>query len=409
MSVMHRPRWAASLGALALIATTIPTAGCKPGKNAAGQIAQTPGMEATGQSKCGVKQSSSKPLVVEWPSTERAALEGRTKAGLVAVRYNGCEMEVLTNCSAPKDSYNYVGLTQKTEVVRIADADELYAQMPVGAAKLEGQLERSGELNVEMTIVGRMEATTSQFIVEDLHGRCDDATHVITGLTVGAFSFYSGAAAEVGASATIGNAGGGAKSSSEKSLLNTDGDLQACATSTPDDASAPANCGAALRIEVVPIDRPVNAAAGGSESSSIFRPGIRDDGEPDPNAEYWTEQDEKKLKTWKLVAFGGGVAFLGGAALATTGYFLILRANSQLDDLRDGTTGLLPSPSSDREKAIRLGSTGNVLTITGLVVGGVGALAVTFGIPALSKLRAKKASSPNVAFQPTANGIGFKF
>ena len=258
MSEMHRPRWAANLGALALIATTVPTAGCKPGNNAAGQIAQAPGMEATGQSKCGVKQSSAKPLVVEWPSTERAALEGRTKAGLVAVRYNGCEMEVLTNCSAPKDSYNYVGLTQKTEVVRIADADELYAQMPVGAAKLEGQLERSGELNVEMTIVGRMEASTSQFIVEDLHGRCDDATHVITGLTVGAFSFYSGAAAEVGASATIGNAGGGAKSSSEKSLLNTDGDLQACATSTPDDTSAPTNCGAALRIEVVPIVVPAD-------------------------------------------------------------------------------------------------------------------------------------------------------
>ena len=380
-------------------------------ERAAGQIAQAPGMEATGQSKCGVKQSSSKPLVVEWPSTERAALEGRTKAGLVAVRYNGCEMEVLTNCSAPKDSYNYVGLTQKTEVVRIADADELYAQMPVGAAKLEGQLERSGELNVEMTIVGRMEASTSQFIVEDLHGRCEDATHVITGLTVGAFSFYSGAAAEVGASATIGNAGGGAKSSSEKSLLNTDGDLQACATSTPDDTSAPTNCGAALRIEVVPIDRPVNAAAAGG-SDSIFRPGLRDNGAPDPNAQYWTEKDEKKLRTWKLVSFGGGVAFLGGAAVGLTGYFLVTNATSTLTDLErvpafDTTTfggqTYLPS-SSDRTSAIQRGRTGNILAISGLVLTSVGALAVTFGIPAVAKLRTKKANSPSVAAGPLPEG-----
>ena len=88
---------------------------------------------------------------------DRAALEGRIKQGLVAVRYRNCEMELISNCSVA-GSYRYISVTPKSETVRITNADELYAKIPIGAVKLEGQLERDGALNVDMVLVGRHEA-----------------------------------------------------------------------------------------------------------------------------------------------------------------------------------------------------------------------------------------------------------
>lgn len=204
--------------------------GCNKNKgNPASQLATAPTMEgATGESKCSVRSSAAKPLVVEWPAAERAALEARAARGLVAVRYEGCEMEVLTNCTAA-GAYSYLGLNQKREGVKIKNADELYAQLPVGAAGLEAKLERSGQLNVDMVIIGRKEADRSEFNERDLDGRCDDATHVITGLTVGAFSFYTGASAGVGAGVKIGQVGVGASSSSDQEVLKQDGNEDSCA------------------------------------------------------------------------------------------------------------------------------------------------------------------------------------
>src|SRR5690606_17680037 len=146
----------------------------------------------------GFRHSASKPLVIDWPAAERAALEGRMRAGLVPVRWQGCEIEVLTNCVAPGED-SYVGLNPKSETVRIKSADELYANLPVGAAKLEGKLERYGSLEVDMTVIGRSEANRYDFHRTEMGGRCDTATHVITGLTVGAFDFSAGAGAAVGA------------------------------------------------------------------------------------------------------------------------------------------------------------------------------------------------------------------
>ncbi len=248
------PRTPRSVACACLCAMAILASGCpKPGA-ATEHMTQAPSFaEETGQSKCGVRKSSDKPLVVEWPAADRAALEARATRSLVAVRYEGCEMEVLTSCRALGE-YRYLGLTQKREGVRIQNADELYAQLPVGAASLEGKLERAGQLNVDMVIVGRKEADKSEFTERDLEGRCEQATHVITGLTVGAFSFYAGASAELGGSVRVGNVGGGAGSSSEREVLRQDGDESACVAATTGDEVPPPGCGALLRVEVVPIE-----------------------------------------------------------------------------------------------------------------------------------------------------------
>lgn len=341
----------------ALLCTTATVSCKKPGQTAE-MVASAPSLEEySGQAKCGVKASSDKPLVIEWPAAERAALEARATRGLVAVRYSGCEMEVLTTCSAT-GTYEYLGLTQKTEGVRITNTDQLYAKLPIGAVGLESKLERAGQLNVDMTIVGRREATETRFNERDLDGRCDEATHVITGLTVGSFSFYTGKSAEVGAGVNAGTVGAGVGSSTDQQVLKTDGDVAACAASTTSDDAPPEGCGALLRVEVVPIDRVFanpTTTAGSSTSTT-----------DDPVATADQEQLKRQLATARGLTFAGYGAAALGAVMAASGYVLYTRNKRNLEN---ETSALTISPDRGQfHSRARLGA--------GLGWGGVGLVVV---------------------------------
>lgn len=224
--------------------------GCEPGETAL--TARPPQFAPTNQARCSVAASKARPLIVEWPSADRAALEARARRGLVVVRYSGCEIEVLPRCSAG-GHYRYAGTEYKRDIVSMKDADELYTNLPLGAAKLEARLQKSGSLNVAMTIVGQFEADTDSVARSDLEGQCKGATHVVSGLTAGAFEFYAGGAASVGGEVDVMGAGAGGKTESKRELLSQDGNLEACKSSNRKDPEPPQGCGAALRIEVMPI------------------------------------------------------------------------------------------------------------------------------------------------------------
>ncbi|MBI4702063.1 MAG: hypothetical protein HY744_13070, partial [Deltaproteobacteria bacterium] len=183
--------------ALALLALALSACG---GSNLASTLVKAPEFKPVGQTKCAVRASQSRPLIVEWPSADRAALEAQKNAGIVAVRYLGCEMEVLRRCSAP-GKYKYAPVTLKEDHIRIRNADELYASIPVYAAKFEGKLETAGELNVDMSIVGSYEADKGTVKLGELEGSCAGATHFVSAITAGAFEFTAGASAKVGAGA----------------------------------------------------------------------------------------------------------------------------------------------------------------------------------------------------------------
>lgn len=210
------------------------------GENLAASLAKAPTFEPRDQAKCQVTKSRTEPLIVEWPAPARAKLESLVKKSLVAVRYAGCEMEVLGQCRVP-GKYAYTAITRKNSDVRIKDADELYASMPVYAASLEGALEKSGELNVTMTVVGRYEADRTAPRADQLDASCKDATHVISALTVGAYEFFAGADAKVsgGASTATGLVKAGAKSSAARSTLSQDGEKASCGRSTGKDKDPP--------------------------------------------------------------------------------------------------------------------------------------------------------------------------
>lgn len=224
--------------------------GCRPSGGGGGYPPPPPFPDR--EAKCGVAKSQSEPLIVEWPSSSRAKLEALTRHGVVVVAYQGCEMRVLGHCRAP-GKYAFTPTTRKRDVVSIRDADELYANIPTGAARLEAKLQSSGELNVTMTVVGRYEASEPFVDANALVGECTGATHVISGLTAGAFKFFAGAEAEIGGGVDVMGAGAGAKSASQSELLNEDGDELACAKSTTADPAPPDGCGAILRVEVVPL------------------------------------------------------------------------------------------------------------------------------------------------------------
>jgi hypothetical protein len=218
----------------------------------ASMLAEAPGIEIPGGGRCKVGETQSHPLVVEWPAADRASLEARIAHGLVVVGARGCEIEVLRGCQV-EAKYGYVGLTRKNDRVRIRNKDELYANLPLGAASLEGKLARYKGLDVEIALVGMYEAPSGRTTRAQLDGDCDAATHVITGVQVGAFQFYAGGAGELRAGAQVGNAGVGAGTSAERETLSADGSPARCDASTTADQRPPEGCGALIRIELTPL------------------------------------------------------------------------------------------------------------------------------------------------------------
>lgn len=218
---------------------------------------KAPAYAPKGESKCSALQNRSSPLIVEWPSSERARLESVAQQRLVVVEYKGCQMQTLGSCRA-NGSYRYHAITPKRDRMRIRNEDELYASIPIYAASFAGKLEEAGQLNVDMTIVGRYESDPDAAIT--LEGDCERATHVVTALTTGAFRFYSGAASRTSAEASFAGAGAGGARSASQDTLTEDGDARACSGAKDGDAKPPFGCGAVLRLEVSSLDALRNRA-----------------------------------------------------------------------------------------------------------------------------------------------------
>ena len=164
-------------------------------------------------------------------------------------------MRVLERCSIPA-KYAYFGATRSEDKVVIKDEDDLYTNLPLGAAKLEGKLLRSGELTVDMDLVGRYEAERPVIRADELEGDCQGATHFVYGVAVGAFDFHAGADASVGGGVSFAGVGALGQSQSEREPLKKSGDEAACAKATSADKAPPDGCGALVRLEVVPIGAP---------------------------------------------------------------------------------------------------------------------------------------------------------
>lgn len=199
-----------------------------------------------------VRGKRSEPLIVDWPSTARGQIEARLRRGVVAAHLDEKTLEVLPDCRAAT-GYDYVKVAPKKDVVVIKTEDDLQASLPVFAVNLKATLKRAGELSVDMTIVGRLESSKLNMGIDDMSGRCQGATHFISGATIGAFEFSAGSSGAVTGGVIVGGTGIGTSAARSKHLLMRDGDRERCADATVGDAPPPA-CAALIGLELSPLD-----------------------------------------------------------------------------------------------------------------------------------------------------------
>lgn len=214
----------------------------------------TPEYRPEGQTKAQVAKSVLRPLVLEWPATDRAALESRRSSGVVVVRYAGGEMELLPNCRATA-RYQFARVTPKEEGLVLRTNDELRAAMPIHSATLEGRLAKRERLDVKLTVVGLYATEPRAWRSTDLSGECARATHVVTELSVGAFEIVASATEGASAGVHVMGASAGASHEGHREVLNRDGRLDACSH----EGAPPAGCGALLRVELAPISVPAQS------------------------------------------------------------------------------------------------------------------------------------------------------
>jgi hypothetical protein len=225
--------------------------------------APVPDLGEAKESSCAIVKDHSRPLIVEWPASARGDLEARMRTGLVAVRYVGCTMQVLEQCSVA-GQYRYAPFTPKEDRLVIRDTHSLFASLPLGAADLRAKLESKGELDLDMRLVGKYEAVGGDDVPE-LRGDCAEATHLVTGMTAGAFELVAGGAIEVGGAATLIGAGAKGLTGNARETLSRDGNFDACNKARDSDRSPPEGCGGVVRVEVVPVSVP--ACPSGTRSS----------------------------------------------------------------------------------------------------------------------------------------------
>ncbi len=228
--------------------------------------------------RCVVASTHREPLVTEWTASSKARLELLLTATLadadkyaVAVEYSGCELRIIDGCQ-PTGAYDWSKSTLSRDTVDIHDADDLYAKLPLGAAKLEGALTRSGRLSIQTTVAGqiRLRRASVDFDEVATDASCADATHIIESVSIGAFKMIEGGKlhASVGGSAMgIGHAG--AATSRAERLMREAGSDADCQRTT--EGKPHLGCRSPLQLFLLPIPNRtarVNQIAALSASSS---------------------------------------------------------------------------------------------------------------------------------------------
>ena len=205
---------------------------------------------------CHQVEKYGEPLVVDWKPDQRGDLEEAMHDGVAVVAYDCSGIKLLKQCHID-GTYGYLGMTKREQVVRLQSADELRANLPLSGLKIAGEiggeLSRGSTIDIALVTVGKRRTTWKAPTRDDLKGDCNGATHVVRGASVGAFAVQTGTRAEAKTSVQIFGAGAGGGSSSAKDVNDKEGDPTACASSSPDATGAPAQCGAAVRIELVGI------------------------------------------------------------------------------------------------------------------------------------------------------------
>jgi hypothetical protein len=121
-----------------------------------------------------------------------------------------------------------------------------------------------------MIMIGKKNSARKRAHRSELDEDCAEATHFVRSATLGAFVLATSTAAEGKIAANFfGDQGAGAGSASAEAVQNKDGNLEDCNKATPNATSAPAQCGAPLRLSLKPIKEGEGSPADAPEEVEV--------------------------------------------------------------------------------------------------------------------------------------------
>lgn len=200
--------------------------------------------------KCRVGSTQAGLLITEWSAAEKANLEAMLKQGAVPVAFSGCSMKVISQCKLG-GAYNWQRTTVTTDGIDINNEADLYAKFPLGVAALSAELKRSGHLHVRTTVAGQQRLAGFEAAQVPRSAECDEATHIINAMSVGAFTLEAGSGRSIKGGAEVKNVGAGGASSSEMRVLKSAGDADRCSQAT--DEAPDIDCGSPIQVFLEPI------------------------------------------------------------------------------------------------------------------------------------------------------------
>jgi hypothetical protein len=247
-----------------------------------------------GQNRCATGESTESPFVVEWDATDLSTFEAKASRDMVFVRYEGCSLELIYGCadnSIPGKYGKYqqpIFTSGTVESLKIKNEDELYAKLPLGAAKFGANVKMGENLELQYYVSGVVNSTRQQVIRQDIQNNpgCSKATHFVSAYNLGAFQLLAYKGGTAGAGVGTANVGIGGQTTSESENLKQGGSVESC------ESQAQLRCRVPIRL----VLQPIQDTAPVSDDGVVAAPAI-----PAPAAPSWENtpdgQSRKLLKS----------------------------------------------------------------------------------------------------------------
>ncbi len=244
------------LAILALLSSCLP--------HVAGQEISAPSEQHALPSAGIAMRLPTEPDLFGWDPGSRGNLYRLHREGVVAVRYEvtlgKTQLELLSNCIGTAEKYHFTAYAETKKKIA-HNANELFAELPVGAATLSGKLTGSRVLRTDYMLLGIASIPPgTTYYRNNLRGPdCARATHVVTSIHFGGFAMAAGDARKLEAVASVFSAGAGIAMSGDVEEIDRAGIVEECEKAQKT-AVRSQQCDVPLRIQLMPLEAAISAA-----------------------------------------------------------------------------------------------------------------------------------------------------
>lgn len=172
----------------------------------------------------------------DWSEDTASAIASASKSGLVAVRVDGCKLEVLPDCHV-EGAYDWVAVTPSRDRTEISEENAIAIGIVGKDDKRLGAEAGLGRARaIEYAVVGQSVAHATP---KTASGECGRATHYARAISLGAYELASSKHSEVSAVVKL--------HEHEETKHHAEGDIDRC---SKHDASSDESCRTPLMLEL---------------------------------------------------------------------------------------------------------------------------------------------------------------